>query len=93
VICPHCGKQIEQNPLSEREQQVLRLAAQRLTEGQMARRLSISVHTVRRHLANVYAKVDAHCRTEAVVEGIRRGWIEVEPYQSTGGGRKDVDRG
>jgi DNA-binding NarL/FixJ family response regulator len=52
--------------LSEREIGVLELAAQGLTNTELAARLEITVHTVKFHLASVYRKLGVANRTEAV---------------------------
>ncbi len=53
--------------LSEREVEVLSLAADGLTNRQIAERLYLSPHTVARHLANARGKLGASNRTEAAV--------------------------
>jgi DNA-binding CsgD family transcriptional regulator len=53
--------------LSEREVEVLSLAADGLTNRQIAERLYLSPHTVARHLANARAKLGASNRAEAAV--------------------------
>lgn len=53
--------------LSEREIEVLSLAADGLTNRQIAERLYLSPHTVARHLANARAKLGASNRAEAAV--------------------------
>ena len=54
--------------LSEREVEVLSLAADGLTNRQIAERLYLSPHTVARHLANARAKLGASNRAEAAVQ-------------------------
>jgi DNA-binding NarL/FixJ family response regulator len=58
---------VETQPLSEREQQVLRLAAQGLANKQIARRLGISDSTVKVHLANIYRRIGVTDRTSAAL--------------------------
>ena len=53
--------------LSEREVEVLSLAAEGLTNRQIAERLYLSPHTVARHLANARGKLGASNRAEAAV--------------------------
>jgi LuxR family maltose regulon positive regulatory protein len=53
-------------PLSEREREVLRLLAEGRSIEDVAERLIISVHTARTHVRNVYAKLDAHNRAQAI---------------------------
>lgn len=64
--------------LTERELEVLRLAARGLTNKAIAQALSISDRTVQGHLANIYAKMSVGSRTEAVTEALRQGWIVIE---------------
>lgn len=53
-------------PLSDREEDVLRLVAVGLGTDEVARELVISVGTVRTHLKHIYSKLDAHNRVQAV---------------------------
>lgn len=62
-------------PLSARELEVLACAAQGLPTPQIAQQLTISVLTVRTHLRNILAKLDAHSRLEAVAIALREGLI------------------
>ncbi|GHG05696.1 DNA-binding response regulator [Deinococcus piscis] len=62
--------------LSPRELEVLRAAAQGGSNKEIARTLSISPRTVQVHLGNVFSKLNVGSRTEAVLAGIRRGWID-----------------
>lgn len=64
--------------LTEREQTVLTLIADGLTNQEIAEQLSISVKTVERHRANIMSKLNLHSRTELVKYAIRKGLIEVE---------------
>ena len=54
------------NPLTDRELQVLRFLASSLSVGEIADELVVSVNTVRMHTKNIYSKLDAHSRIEAV---------------------------
>jgi len=62
-------------PLTDRELEVLKLAAQGLTNYDIAQRLYISVRTVEAHLTHVYDKLGVSSRTEAAVHAMRQGWI------------------
>ena len=53
-------------PLTERELEVLRLLAAGLSNQEIAQTLFIATGTVKKHLKNIYGKLDAHTRTEAV---------------------------
>ncbi len=61
--------------LTPRERDVLRLLAAGSGNKAIARRLRISEHTVKFHVASIMTKLDAGSRTEAVTEGIRRGLV------------------
>jgi DNA-binding NarL/FixJ family response regulator len=62
-------------PLTERERQVLQLAAEGLANKQIAAALQISEHTVKFHLSSLYGKLGVASRTEAIRAGTRRGWV------------------
>jgi DNA-binding CsgD family transcriptional regulator len=61
--------------LSAREVEVLRLAAEGLTDAQIAARLSISRRTVGQHLSSAYTKLDVPSRAAAVRAAVARGVI------------------
>jgi DNA-binding NarL/FixJ family response regulator len=67
-------------PLTDRELDVLRLAAKGFTNKSIGVQLNISDRTVQGHLAHIFAKLQATSRTEAVMRGVSLGWIS----QSTG---------
>jgi len=62
-------------PLSDRELEVLDLLAEGMSNKLIAHRLSISEHTVKTHVASIFAKLGASSRTEAVSRAIRRGLV------------------
>lgn len=57
--------------LSVRENEVLDLASRGLTNEQVARRLDVTVHAVKFHLASIYRKLGVANRTEAAVAYLR----------------------
>lgn len=63
---PITGEALLQEPLSEREQQVLRYLKTHLTTVEIASELCISVHTIRSHVKSIYSKLHVQSRTEAV---------------------------
>jgi DNA-binding NarL/FixJ family response regulator len=67
----------EENPLTEREQEVLRLMAQGQENAAIAAELVIAERTVKFHVGNIYAKLGVTSRTAAVVEALKRGWVKV----------------
>jgi DNA-binding NarL/FixJ family response regulator len=64
--------------LSEREFDVLRLAARGLPNKEIARRLGLSIRTVHSHLANIFMKMQVGSRTEAVLLALRQGMISLQ---------------
>ena len=63
--------------LTERELDVLRLAARGQTNKQIGAELAISDRTVQNHLANIYAKLGVASRTEAVTAALQRSLIRL----------------
>lgn len=63
--------------VTEREVAVLQLLAHGESNKEIAAQLSISEHTVKSHVANILAKLEARDRTEAVTKAIQRGLIQV----------------
>lgn len=61
--------------LSPREVEVLRLLAAGLSNPAIAARLSLSVHTVERHVVNLYTKLGIHGRAEATAYALRHGLL------------------
>lgn len=61
--------------LSIREREVLTLVAQALSNRQIGGRLSITEGTVKRHLGNIFAKLNAVSRIDAVNKALAAGVI------------------
>jgi putative nucleotidyltransferase with HDIG domain len=68
-------RQIDPCPLSSREQDVLRQLADGKVYKQIAHELKLSTSTVRTHLHNVYGKLGAVDRAQAVLIATERGWL------------------
>ena len=75
--------------LSERETEVLVLAARGLSNRVIARELHLSEGTVKRHLANIYAKIGTRSRSDAVRTAIVEQWIGIEEITSPDGAHRD----
>jgi LuxR family maltose regulon positive regulatory protein len=60
-------------PLSERELEVLQLIAEGLTNREIGERLFLSLNTIKAHTRNIYGKLDAHNRTQAVSKASAMG--------------------
>jgi len=61
--------------LTPRETSVLSLLSEGATNKMIARRLEISVHTAKFHVASILDKLDATTRTDAVAQGVRQGLL------------------
>jgi DNA-binding NarL/FixJ family response regulator len=82
--------------LSERETEIVVLAARGLSNRLIAQELHVAEATVKRHLANVFQKVGVSSRTEAVRKAIAEQWIglhEVTSASADGDGSPDGRRG
>lgn len=66
------------SPLSQREMEILRLAAKGMSNRDIANALFLSVRTVKAHLTNIFNKMSVGCRTDAIVKGLREGYITLE---------------
>ncbi|OUN00370.1 MAG: DNA-binding response regulator [Paenibacillaceae bacterium ZCTH02-B3] len=79
VISPELAAKLffsrEENPLSERERDVLRLAADGLTTGQIASALYLTKGTVRNYLSSAIQKLEVESRHQAVKKATEKGWI------------------
>jgi DNA-binding NarL/FixJ family response regulator len=63
--------------LTERELEVLRLVAEGLNNGEIAKRLFISQNTVKNHVRNILEKLQLHSRMEAVVYAVREKILDL----------------
>ena len=64
--------------LTDRELEVLGLAADGLTNRQIGRKLHISENTVKNHMRNILEKLHLHSRMEAVLYAVREELIDLE---------------
>jgi NarL family two-component system response regulator LiaR len=75
------GTQEEKAPLAElsdREIEILKLAARGKSNQDIATELYLSRRTVQAHLANIFRKMDVGSRTEAVLQALRKGWLGLD---------------
>ena len=68
-------RQVDPCPMSTREVDVLKRLAKGMVYKQIASELGLSTSTVRTHLHNVYGKLGAMDRAQAVLIATDRGWI------------------
>jgi len=80
-FAPAASKRAEesvQESLTEREMEVLKLAAKGMTNQEIASELALSVRTVQTHLSNIFGKMQVGSRTEAVLQGLKKGWLVLD---------------
>lgn len=68
---------LAEDTLTEREIAVLKIVAQGNSNGEVARKLSVSVETIKQHMKNIAAKLGTSDRAHAVAIAIKRGIITV----------------
>jgi len=64
--------------LSNRETDIIKLAARGMTNKDIADKLHLSNRTVEGHLRTIFNKLGVGSRTEAVLYGLRKGWLTLE---------------
>jgi DNA-binding NarL/FixJ family response regulator len=72
----HAGEEGREDPLTPREQEVVKLIAESYSSKDIARELVISEKTVERHRANILEKLGMNDRVQLTRYAIRRGLIE-----------------
>lgn len=77
--------------LSEREMEVLVLAARGLSNYQIATELHLAEATVKRHMANVFQKIGVHSRSEAVRIALMEQWIGIREITASANGSFSPD--
>jgi len=70
---------LTEEPLTERELDVLNLVAQGLTNQEIADQLVISEGTVRTHVSNILSKLHLANRTQAALYALREGYTPLNP--------------
>jgi DNA-binding NarL/FixJ family response regulator len=76
-IAAEIAEHASDTALTPREIDVLRLIAGGNANKEVAARLSLTEETVKGHVKNILAKLDANDRTHAVTIGLKRGIIEI----------------
>jgi two-component system response regulator DegU len=64
--------------LTQREETILQLLTEGLTNAGIAARLHLSEGTVKNHVSEILRKLQANDRTHAVVLAIRRGLLDLD---------------
>jgi DNA-binding NarL/FixJ family response regulator len=65
------------SPLTSKEKEVLTYISQGYSNKQVAAKLDNSIQTIKNHVASIMRKLNANARTEAVVVGIKKGFIHI----------------
>jgi NarL family two-component system response regulator LiaR len=68
--------------LSEREKEMLKLLATGMGNKEIARKLCLSLRTVKAHMSNIFTKMNVASRSEALVEALRSGLISLEDVKN-----------
>jgi len=64
--------------ISEREMDILKLAAKGMSNKDIAEKLYLSRRTVQAHLASIFRKMDVGSRTEAILSALKKGWLALD---------------
>jgi len=75
ITSPSARAADAQSRLTDKELEILRMAAQGLTDKEIAARLHRSEHTIHRHVANILLRLDLPSRTAAVAYALRQGLL------------------
>ena len=77
--------------LTSRERDVFDLLCRGLADKEIAKELALAPNTVRNHVSTIYAKLDVHSRSEAIVWARERGFFGLPAADVTR--RKKAERG
>ncbi|GAB4478165.1 MAG: response regulator transcription factor [Anaerolineales bacterium] len=66
----------ESRSFSKREVEILQLLAQGLSNKEIAHQLTLSEHTVKTHVANIFTKLEVNNRAEAVLQAVKKGILQ-----------------
>ena len=69
--------------LTDREVEVLRLAARGHGNKEIAAELDLSVRTIQAHLGNIFNKLKVGSRTEAVIVGLKNGLLSLDDIKES----------
>ncbi len=64
--------------LSTREMEIMKLASRGMSNKDVAEELCLTVRTVKAHLSNIFSKLGVASRTEAILKGLREGWLTLD---------------
>lgn len=80
VVSPmgRSGESQTSGQLTNRETEILRLAAKGMSNKDIAETLFLSLRTVKAHLTNIFNKMGCGSRTDAIIKGLREGYITLD---------------
>jgi two-component system, NarL family, response regulator LiaR len=96
VLSPHIGQRLIQqaaryptrpvileagDKLSTREIEIIKMAARGMSNKDIAKELELTLRTVKGHLANIFSKLHVGSRTEAVIAGLRSGFLSISDLE------------
>ena len=61
--------------LTDREIQVLTYIAEGLSNEEIAKKMILSIHTVKAHICSIFAKLHANGRVQAAVKAVKEGMV------------------
>lgn len=73
--------------LTPREIEILKLAAKGMSNKDIAHVVFLNVRTVKAHLTNIFNKMGVGSRTDAIIKGLKEGYITLDGITSEEGGR------
>jgi len=77
-IARRTGEGEARGQLTPREVEILRLASGGRSNKDIANELFLSLRTVKAHLTNIFNKMGCGCRTDAIIKGLREGYITLD---------------
>jgi two-component system, NarL family, response regulator LiaR len=80
-IATHKGNN-ENLELHPRQIEIIKLIARGLRNKEIAHELKISERTVQAHLCNIFNKLNVDSRTEAVLQALKQGWLDIHDITS-----------
>ena len=67
--------------LTTREMEILNWASRGLSNKEMSEKLFISLRTVKAHMTNIFNKLGCSSRTDAIIKGLKQGYIDLNDIQ------------
>jgi DNA-binding NarL/FixJ family response regulator len=72
------SKERNKDILTERETNIIKMAAKGMSNNEIADQLHLSVRTIESHLGTIFNKLGVGSRIEAVIEALRCGWFTLD---------------